>query len=205
MDICFDKWMELNHSGIEFCRYADDVIVHCVTEKQALYMLSVIEKRMNKCGIELNSNKTKIAKTKDVKAEFVNEVSFDFLGFTYKPTKRMNRKTQLCFRSFEPTISSKSKVKINEKLKKSKVFTYTQLDIREIAEIINVKIRGWFNYYGYFDKWSMFSICRLIDNKLAKCMKKKYKLRIHADGYLLVKKIKKEQPRMFYHWELLSY
>lgn len=61
MDICFDKWMEKNHSSISFARYADDCIVHCVSEKQTIYMLKQIEKRLNKCGIELNRNKTRLA------------------------------------------------------------------------------------------------------------------------------------------------
>ena len=35
MHVCFDKWMEKNHPEKPFERYADDVVVHCKTEKQA--------------------------------------------------------------------------------------------------------------------------------------------------------------------------
>jgi retron-type reverse transcriptase len=31
----FDAWMTREYPGISFERYADDVIVHCVTERQA--------------------------------------------------------------------------------------------------------------------------------------------------------------------------
>ena len=44
----FDKWMQREFSSIPFERYADDVICHCVSEKQAKYLLGAIRKRMDK-------------------------------------------------------------------------------------------------------------------------------------------------------------
>ncbi len=32
----FDKWMERNYPQVPFCRYADDGVVHCRTEDEAL-------------------------------------------------------------------------------------------------------------------------------------------------------------------------
>jgi RNA-directed DNA polymerase len=36
LHVVFDKWMEKNHPGKPFERYADDIVVHCKSEKQAL-------------------------------------------------------------------------------------------------------------------------------------------------------------------------
>ena len=39
LHVVFDKWMDKHHPEKPFERYADDIVVHCKTEKQALYML----------------------------------------------------------------------------------------------------------------------------------------------------------------------
>jgi len=49
LHVCFDKWMEINHPEKPFERYADDVVVHCKTEKQAIFMWKQIDGRLRKC------------------------------------------------------------------------------------------------------------------------------------------------------------
>lgn len=39
LHVVFDKWMDKYHPEKPFERYADDIIVHCKTEKQAQFML----------------------------------------------------------------------------------------------------------------------------------------------------------------------
>ena len=39
----FDKWMQRNHPGIPFERYADDAICHCRSEKQAAALRNALE------------------------------------------------------------------------------------------------------------------------------------------------------------------
>lgn len=41
----FDMWMMKNYPSIPFERYADDTICHCWTEKQSLYLKTVLIKR----------------------------------------------------------------------------------------------------------------------------------------------------------------
>lgn len=205
MDICFDKWMTKNYPNIVFARYADDCVVHCVTEKQTLHMQKQIEQRLNKCGIELNKKKTRLANTRAIRSEKVPYVSFDFLGYTFKPAKAKSSKTGEYFIGFLPTISNKSKSKINVKLKDSRIFRYTQMDLKELSNVVNPKIRGWCNYYGYFNSRSMVPVCNLIDNKLAKFMKQKYKMSSHGHAYKVIRTIKKQNPQMFYHWSFVSY
>jgi len=61
----FDEWMKRNNPGSPFERYADDIIVHCVSEKQAKWLKEKIEGRLMKCGLELHPQKTKIIYCKD--------------------------------------------------------------------------------------------------------------------------------------------
>lgn len=206
MDICFDKWMQVHHKNIKFARYADDVVLHCASEKQTLFILKMVEVRFNKCGIELNKSKTRLASTRCIKSTMIPSISFDFLGFTFKPTKCKNRNTKEYFVGFLPTPSIKSKVKMNTKIEETKLFRNTQLDINYISKVMNPIIRGWCNYYGHFNNRAMVPVCNLIDNKIAKFMKKKHKnIKSHGKAYDLVRKLKKQNPNLFYHWEFVRY
>ena len=60
LHVAFDKWMEKFHPEKPFERYADDIVVHCKSEKQSLYMLNQIKSRMQNCKLTLHPDKTKI-------------------------------------------------------------------------------------------------------------------------------------------------
>ena len=45
---------------IPFERYVDDVVVHCVSERQARYVLEAIGERMRMVGLTLHPEKTRI-------------------------------------------------------------------------------------------------------------------------------------------------
>jgi group II intron reverse transcriptase/maturase len=81
MHVCFDKWMETYHPEKPFERYADDIVVHCKTEKQALYVLSCIRQRLSTCKLSLHPDKTKLVNLRGI-SEKKYPKSFDFLGFT---------------------------------------------------------------------------------------------------------------------------
>jgi len=52
MHYAFDMWMVREHPGIRFERYADDVVVHCVTERQARNLVAAIGDRMEQVGMQ---------------------------------------------------------------------------------------------------------------------------------------------------------
>src|SRR5258705_4244140 len=58
-------WMAANYAQVPFERYADDVIVHCRTEKEAKEVRTAIAERLRDCGLELHPAKTKIVYCKD--------------------------------------------------------------------------------------------------------------------------------------------
>lgn len=116
LHVGFDKWMEINHPEKPFERYADDVVVHCKTEKQAIFMLKQIDGWLRKCKLTLHPEKTKIVNVRG-RSEKKYPKSFDFLGFTIRPHwVKVNGKMMLMPSMF---MSRKSKNSVVEKYKKS--------------------------------------------------------------------------------------
>jgi group II intron reverse transcriptase/maturase len=60
LHVTFDKWMEQHHGEKPFERYADDIVVHCKSERQAIYLLNQIKQRFADCKLTVHSEKTKI-------------------------------------------------------------------------------------------------------------------------------------------------
>lgn len=89
----FDKWMSIYYSAIVFERYADDIVVHCTSKQEAEQLLDAIRERLKECGLRLHPEKTKIVYCKNSnRKDKHEEVSFDFLGFRFKPKKEINEK-----------------------------------------------------------------------------------------------------------------
>ncbi len=61
----FDMWMGKNHPGKQWCRYADDGLVHTRSEQDAQALLASLKERFEMCGLELHPDKTKIVYCKD--------------------------------------------------------------------------------------------------------------------------------------------
>ena len=77
----FDAWMAREFPAVPFERYADDVVAHCKSERQARFVLGAIKKRMASLGLELNAGKTRVVYCKDSNRKGSHEHErFDFLG-----------------------------------------------------------------------------------------------------------------------------
>lgn len=110
----FDAWVRRELPGIEFCRYADDGLLHCNSQKQAEYVLKRIEQRFQDCGLSLNKEKTWIiyCKDKNRRGQF-EKIKFDFLGYTFRPRRCVN-KQGLLHPNFLPAISRASQKSVNK-------------------------------------------------------------------------------------------
>ena len=88
----FDDFMSKEFPSIPWARYADDGIAHCVSLKQAKYLLKRFQGRFKQFGLELNFDKTRIVycKDEDRKGDYEN-TSFDFLGYTFRPRRAKNK------------------------------------------------------------------------------------------------------------------
>jgi RNA-directed DNA polymerase len=72
--------MQKHHPGKPFERYADDIIVHCKTERQAQFMLAQIRERKAARGLSLLPVKTRHVNLPG-KSEQRYPRKYDFLGF----------------------------------------------------------------------------------------------------------------------------
>jgi RNA-directed DNA polymerase len=86
MHVSFDKWMDIYHPEKPFELYADDVVVHCRTEKQALFVLKQIKNRFTNCKLELHPIKTKIVNLRGESVEkytkkYENQITFTICIF----------------------------------------------------------------------------------------------------------------------------
>jgi len=74
-------WITRTFPGVQFERYADDAVVHCATERQALQVLDALGNRMQQVGLRLHPDKTRIVYCKDGNRRASYEhTAFTFLG-----------------------------------------------------------------------------------------------------------------------------
>lgn len=200
----FDKWMEINHPNNPFARYADDAVIHCKTEEEAKKLLESLNKRMNICKLELHPTKTKIIYCKDADRKEEHEnISFDFLGYTFRPRRSKNRWGKY-FVNFTPAISNKSKKSIRQKVRGWKLQLKANKELFDLSMMFNSAIQGWINYYGKFYKSEMYSSLRHINKALNMWARKKYKklARHKKNAERFMGRIAIQNPKLFKHWEL---
>ena len=199
----FDTWMAREYPSIWFERYADDVVLHCVTEGQARQVLAALSDRMVEVGLRLHPDKTRIVYCKDgVRRGSYEHEAFTFLGYTFRARKNRSRRGNL-FLSFDPAISNDALNKISREVRSWHLHIRTDLTFNELARRVNPKVAGWINYYGRFRPWELIPFLMRINAYLVRWIRKKYK-RLAAKRKALAKlqEIAQRYPRMFAHWRL---
>jgi len=198
----FDKWMQESYPTIPFERYADDIIVHCRSEKQAHWIQARITERLAEFKLELHPKKTKIVYCKDGKRKgnYKNE-KFDFLGFEFRPRKAKSKYGKL-FLGFNPAVSKGAIKRMYQKIRDWQLKKQTIRTLEEIARYINPIVSGWLNYYGKYYKSVLYPLVNHLNKKLVKWVIWKYK-RMKGSQRRATKwlnRIKRKEPNMFAHW-----
>jgi group II intron reverse transcriptase/maturase len=205
MHYAFDMWMHRTRPSIQFERYADDAIVHCVSEAQAKVVLEAIRERFKQCGLELHPMKTKIVYCKDSDRMTGHEhVKFDFLGFTFQPRRAKNRRGKY-FVSFLPAISTKAAKRIRSTIREWRLgSTRNNRELEDIARLVDPVVRGWMNYYGRFYRSKCVQILRHLNDALVvwACRKfKRFRRRERAATHWLGV-IAQRDPKLLVLWQL---
>jgi group II intron reverse transcriptase/maturase len=77
----FDLWISREYPGVRFERVADDVVIHCVTERQAGEVLDAVGRRFADIGLSLHPEKTRVVYCKDDRRRRDHPVvTFTFCG-----------------------------------------------------------------------------------------------------------------------------
>ncbi|MBX3240066.1 MAG: group II intron reverse transcriptase/maturase [Chitinophagaceae bacterium] len=200
-----DKWLKKTFPAIRFVRYADDIVVHCISEKQSHYVLAGIRRRLQECQLRLSEEKTKITYCQDYRRQARKDYpgKFDFLGHTFKPmTKKSNRDNGV-FLGFDCEMSMKSRTRIISDWKQMNFQRQSTWTIQDIAALLNAKTRGIINYFGKVNTFSPERLFRYLDYRIAKWVKNKYKrLNSYQKAYDWLRVIKTRYPNIFVHWSL---
>ena len=202
MRYAFDTWLEREFPTVEFERFADDAVVHCVTERQAREVWAALSERMESVGLRPHPDKTKIVYRKDSnrRAEFVT-TSFTFLGYTFRPRESKSGKNGTIFTSFQPAISPVALKDKSQQVRRWRIHRNTTTNLEELAEWINPIVRGWMNYYGEFNRFEMYSLLQRVNTYLTRWARKKFKrLRAYKRFKVWWQGLVEREPEMFAHW-----
>ena len=144
MHYAFDKWMDREHPGSPFERYADDVVIHCDTEAQALRLWTALGERLGSLGLELHPAKTKVVYCQDTKRrQDFEHTSFDFLGYTFRG--RLAKGRRGFFMNFSPAMSANAKKAKGKQIRDWHLNRRSGSDLSDLARAINPQVRGWTN------------------------------------------------------------
>ncbi len=198
----FDRWMGKNYPDIPFERYADDIISHCRSEAQACALRRALEERFEACKLELHPQKTQIVYCKDTNRRGSYPVRrFDFLGYTFRPRRSMNRSGKL-FVSFSPAVSDKAAKVIRKTMRRWQLHHRGDLALEAIAKRTRPVLLGWIQYYGRFHRSVLRDVLRTLDHFIVRWAQRKYKrLRCHKKrAWEWLRRVKARQPHLFAHW-----
>lgn len=148
---------ELEKRGLRFVRYADDCLIMVKSEKAANRVMTTVTNYIeNKLGLIVNVEKSKVAKSNQIK----------YLGFGF-----YNKKG-----TWRPKPHLKSVQRFEKKLKDiTSRSNATSIDEKIIK--LNQVIRGWINYFRIADMKSiMTKISEHLRHRLRMCIWKYWKI-----------------------------
>jgi RNA-directed DNA polymerase len=137
-----------NHKMV---RYADDFVILCRTEEEALETLETVKEWVKKNGLELNAEKTHVGNC------MVRGQGFDFLGYRFEVGQRYVRK-----KSFD---SLKDKIR-------NKTFRTRGDSLKQIIEDTNKTLKGWFEYFKHANSFIFKVIDGFVRRRLRAVLRK---------------------------------
>jgi RNA-directed DNA polymerase len=132
-------------SGFEMVRYADDMVVLCRSQEEAVAALSAIKDWMEGAGLTLHPEKTRVVDMNPAGSHL------DFLGYRFKRSRR-GRIVRL--------VRPKSLRKLRETIK-PKTRRNNSKSMEAIVADLNRTLKGWYGYFkhvhpselGEIDQW----------------------------------------------------
>jgi len=193
------------YPDLPWCRYADDGLVHCRNEEEALALKAALQTRLAECHLELHPTKTKIVYCRDGKRrrKYPN-VKFDFLGYCFRPrlVRRLRDNTLFC--GFNPAVSPSAMKAMRDTIRQLNVRRQTQWSLADIAQLLNPLLRGWLGYYGRFAPSALYPVLRYVNNTLVAWAMRKFKRfkdhKTRAGRFL--ERLSRERADLFAHWKI---
>jgi RNA-directed DNA polymerase len=200
----FDAWIRRELPGIPFCRYADDGLLHCRSRFQAEYVMSRISERFRQCGLEIHPDKSGIVYCKDGRRTGEHSsISFDFLGYTFRPRRAADRKGQVYTR-FLPAISRASVKEINRHIRRWHIQLQSDKSWSDLSQVFNPILRGWHGYYGRFYPSALYKIWNNFNRYLVRWVCRKFKRFVFHKrrAWRYLARFARSHRDLFIHWRL---
>lgn len=133
-------------NAVTFIRYADDGLVLTWSERQARQALALVESTITADGMQLNTEKTRIARLED---------GIDFLGFhVRRQPSRLNRMRTYTYRWPSRKAEQAVRTRIREIMADPSVRWMSLPDL--LHEKVNPILRGWGSYFRYGNSAAQF-------------------------------------------------
>ncbi len=202
-----DAWMVREFPTVQFERFADDAVIHCVSESQARLVRDAVARRLVEVGLELHPDKTRIVYCKDSRRRGdYEEISFTFCGYTFRPRRAYNQRAGEVFTGFLPAVSPEKLTMMSRRVASWRLHRRTTLDLTDLAAGVNLVLRGWFGYFTVFYPTAVIPLCQRIDRHLVRWARWKYK-RLQRSGrraWAWLYGVRLRNPEMFVHWRYCS-
>ena len=149
LDLWFKKEIKSQARGhMELIRYCDDFVVCCESEKDAKNFLELLHTRLEKFGLQVSEDKTKVIKFgrqvwKQAHRSKGKVETFTFLGFTHYCGKSRQGYFVMGHKTSKENFCRKLK-ETKEWLKKIR----NKLRLREWWPVLKSKLTGHYNYFG---------------------------------------------------------
>ena len=202
MHYAFDLWLAREFPTVRFERYADDAVVHCATQRQAVAVRQAIEDRMVEVGLRLHPDKTKIVYCRDARRrESYLHTSFTFLGYTFRARTTRGPDGKSNFTGFNPAISKEALKKLNAGVRGWRLPHRSELTLADLATKINPIVRGWMLYYGRFYRSAVYPVLRRINSYLVRWLRRtRRRFAGWKKAIACWNRMTAQNPTLFVHW-----
>ena len=202
-----DAWMVREFPTVQFERFADDAVIHCVSERQARLVRGAVARRLAEVGLELHPDKTRIVYCKDSNRQGTYEqVSFTFCSYTFRPRKAYNNRRRVTFTGFLPAVSPGKLTLMSRRVASWRIHRRVNLTLENLAAPINQRLRGWLAYFTAFYPSAVGPLCQRIDRHLVRWARWKYKRLERSDkrARAWLRGVRSRAPELFVHWRYCS-
>jgi len=202
-----DAWMVREFPTVQFERFADDAVIHCVSERQARGVRDAVARRLAEVGLELHPDKTRIVYCKDSNRQGTYEqVSFTFCSYMFRPRKAYNNRRRVAFTGFLPAVSPGKLTLMSRRVASWRIHRRVNLTLDDLAAPINQRLRGWLAYFTAFYPSAVGPLCQRIDRHLVRWARWKYKRLERSDkrARAWLRGVRSRAPELFVHWRYCS-
>ena len=202
-----DAWMVREFPTVQFERFADDAVIHCVSERQARGVRDAVARRLAEVGLELHPDKTRIVYCKDSNRQGTYEqVSFTFCSYMFRPRKAYNNRRRVTFTGFLPAVSPGKLTLMSRRVASWRIHRRVNLTLEDLAAPINQRLRGWLAYFTAFYPSAVGPLCQRIDRHLVRWARWKYKRLERSDkrARAWLRGVRSRAPELFVHWRYCS-